>query len=338
MINASYLRAGSVGEAVAAVAADPRARFVAGGTNLVDLMKYNVERPSRLVDITRLPLKTIERTAEGGLRIGALVPNSDLAYDPQVERDYPLLSSAILAGASAQLRNAATTGGNLLQRTRCYYFYDVATPCSKREPGQGCSAIGGVNRIHAILGASEACIATHPSDMCVALAALDATVHVAGPEGERSLPFEDFHRLPGDAPERDNTLAHGEMIVAVELPAPRFGPRHTYLKLRDRLSYAFALVSVAAAIELDGDRIGEARVALGGVAHKPWRDRKAEAALRGQLPASRAFRDFADAALAGARGQGENDFKIELARRAIVRALGQAAAATPQVQSDKRVH
>ena len=338
MMNFGYMRPATVGDAIQAVAGDPRARFIAGGTNLVDLMKYNVEKPEQLVDITRLPLKDIEETPQGGLKIGALVPNSDLAYDERVQHDYPLLSSAILAGASAQLRNAATTGGNLLQRTRCHYFYDTGTPCNKREPGSGCSAIGGVNRINAILGASDSCIATHPSDMCVALAALGATVHVEGPDGPRTIAFEDFHRLPGDSPEKDNTLTHGEMVTAVELPAPRFGAHHTYLKLRDRLSYAFALVSVAAAVELDGDVIGEARIALGGVAHKPWRVPGAEALLRGKLPSSGVFEEAADRLLKGAVGQGENDFKIELARRAVVRALGQAAAGTPQVQSTKTVN
>ena len=335
MMDFGYTRATTVGDAIAAVAGDPQARFIAGGTNLVDLMKYNVERPGRLVDITRLPLKDIEATPEGGLRIGALVPNSDLAYDERIQRDYPLLASAILAGASAQLRNAATTGGNLLQRTRCYYFYDAGTPCNKREPGSGCPAKSGVNRIHAILGASDACIATHPSDMCVAVAALEAIIHVEGPDGARAIAFEDFHRLPGDAPENDNTLAHGEMVTAVELPRPRFGANHTYLKLRDRLSYAFALVSVAAAVELDGDVIGEARIALGGVAHKPWRVPEAEALLKGQFPSSGAFEQAADRLLQGAEGHGQNDFKIELVRRVIVRALSQAAAGTPQVQSSK---
>ncbi|HVI29573.1 xanthine dehydrogenase family protein subunit M [Hansschlegelia sp.] len=338
MMNFSYTRAETVADAISAVSGDPGARYIAGGTNLVDLMKYDVERPGRLVDITRLPLRDIEATPAGGLRIGALVPNSDLAYDPRVERDYPLLASAILAGASAQLRNAATTGGNLLQRTRCYYFYDVGTPCNKRAPGTGCGAIGGVNRIHAILGASESCIATHPSDMCVALAALEAVVHVAGPEGERTVAFEDFHRLPGDRPEIDNTLKHGEMITAVELPAPRFGTRHTYIKLRDRLSYAFALVSVAAGLEMDGGSIREARIALGGVAHKPWRVPEAEALLGGQEPSRELFGAAAERLLQGAQGQGENDFKIELARRAVIRALGQAAAGTPQVQSVKSIN
>lgn len=338
MMNFSYTRAETVAEAIAAVAGDPAARFIAGGTNLVDLMKYDVMKPERLVDITRLPLREIEATDAGGLRIGALVPNSDLAYDARVQRDYPLLASAILAGASAQLRNAATTGGNLLQRTRCYYFYDVATPCNKREPGSGCAAKTGVNRVNAILGTSEACIATHPSDMCVALAALEATVHVEGPNGPRVLPFAEFHRLPGDAPQHDNTLAHGEMVVAVELPAPRFGRNHTYLKLRDRLSYAFALVSVAAALEMDGDGIAEARIALGGVAHKPWRVPDGEAVLKGKPATRDSFGAAADVILAGAKGYGGNDFKIELARRAIVRALAQAAAGEPQVQSDKTVN
>ena len=282
MINFQYARANDVADAVRRIAADPTAKFIAGGTNLIDLMKEDVERPSRLIDISRLPLKSVEETADGGLRIGALVPNSDLAYHPLVARRYPMLASAILAGASAQLRNMASTGGNLLQRTRCYYFYDIATPCNKREPGSGCSAIDGLNRMHAILGASEACIATHPSDMCVALAALDATVHVAGPAGARAIAFADFHRLPGDTPERDTNLQPDEIVTAVELPARGFAQNYTYLKIRDRLSYAFALVSVAAALELDGDRIKEARLALGGVAHKPWRDPSAEAALRGQ--------------------------------------------------------
>ncbi|GGE49035.1 oxidoreductase [Agaricicola taiwanensis] len=333
-----YIRAESIDDAIAAIAAVPDARAVAGGTNLIDLMKYDVAQPSRLVDINRLPLDTIEETSEGGLKIGALVTNSALAWDTRVEEHFPLLSSAILAGASPQLRNAATTGGNLLQRTRCYYFYDACTPCNKREPGSGCPAIPGVNRIHAILGTSDACIATHPSDMCVALAALDATVHVAGPGGTRTIPFADFHRLPGDQPELDNTMRHGELITAVEVPPSRFGAHHTYLKIRDRLSYAFALVSVAAALTLDGDRIVEARVAMGGVAHKPWRDRLAEADLAGKQADAAAFQDFADQVLEGAVGYGHNSFKIDLARRAMVRALEQAAAGTPQRQTDKRIN
>ena len=333
----SYARATDVADAVRLAAAGGAVKFIAGGTNLVDLMKENVERPERLVDVTRLPLGAIEHTEAGGLRIGAMVTNSVLAYDAEVSRRYPLLASAILAGASAQLRNKATTGGNLLQRTRCYYFYDTATACNKREPGSGCPALAGVNRIHAILGASDHCIATHPSDMCVALAALEATVHVAGPDGERAIAFADFHRLPGDAPQRDTNLAAGELVTAVELPARGFAQHHTYLKLRDRLSYAFALVSVAAALEMDGDTIAHARIALGGVAHKPWRDVEAEASLQGARAGREAFEAAADRLLAPARGHGGNDFKIALARRAIVRALQQAAAGTPQSQVDKRV-
>src|SRR5579871_4851322 len=282
MINFQYSRAADVADAVRQIAGDPAAKFIAGGTNLIDLMKEDVERPSRLIDISRLPLKRVEETADGGLRIGALVPNSDLAYHPLVEQRYPLLASAILAGASAQLRNMASTGGNLLQRTRCAYFYDTLSPCNKRQPGSGCSAIAGLNRMHAILGTSEACIATHPSDMCVALAALDATVHVVGPNGTRAIALLDFHRLPADTPQRDTNLERNEIITAIELPPRGFAANHSYLKIRDRLSYAFALVSVAAALEIEGDTIKEARLALGGVAHKPWRDPSAEAVLRGQ--------------------------------------------------------
>ena len=337
MINFAYARATDVADAVRQIAAEPTAKVIAGGTNLIDLMKEHVERPTRLIDITRLPLKGIEETAAGGLKIGALVPNTDLAYHPIVERRYPLLGSAILAGASQQLRNMASTGGNLLQRTRCYYFYDVATPCNKREPGSGCSAIEGVNRQHAILGYSDTCIATHPSDMCVALAVLDATVHVTGPAGERRIAFRDFHRLPGDTPQRDTSLEAGEIITAIELPPQGFATTYTYLKLRDRLSYAFALVSVAVGMELEGDTIKQARLALGGVAHKPWRDEAAEAALRGAKPEEATFRRVADTLLRDARGFEHNAFKIELARRAIVRALTQAARGTPQSQSDKKI-
>jgi xanthine dehydrogenase YagS FAD-binding subunit len=337
MINFQYSRADDVADAVRQIAADPAAKFIAGGTNLIDLMKEDVERPSRVIDISRLPLNTVEQTKAGGLRIGALVPNSDLAWHPVVEQRYPLLSSAILAGASAQLRNMASTGGNLLQRTRCLYFYDTATPCNKREPGSGCSAIGGLNRTQAILGTSEACIATHPSDMCVALAALEATVHVSGPSGDRAIAFADFHRLPGETPQRDSNLQPNEIITAVELPARGFAANYSYLKIRDRLSYAFALVSVAAALDLDGGSIREARLALGGVAHRPWRVPAAEAALRGKAPGEPAFEQAADLLLRGAKGFGHNDFKIELARRAIVRTLTQAARATPQSQSDKKI-
>ncbi|MGA7804904.1 FAD binding domain-containing protein [Bradyrhizobium sp.] len=332
-----YLRPESVADAVKALASSADARALAGGTNLVDLMKYDVARPSCLVDINRLPLRSIEETREGGLRIGALVTNSDLAWDPRVRKQYPLLASAVLAGASPQLRNAATTGGNLLQRTRCYYFYDPSTACNKRNPGSGCPAIGGVNRIHAILGASDNCIAVHPSDMCVALAALQAVVHVEGPRGSRSIPFAEFHRLPAEQPQRDNTMEAGELITSIELPDSDFGPNHTYLKVRDRLSYAFALVSVAVGLKIGDDKIVEARIALGGVAHKPWRSRGAEELLQGQPPGEAAFDRCAEAILRDAKGQGENDFKIGLARRTIVRALRQAAAGTPQNQSDKSV-
>ena len=331
-----YVRPTTVEEAVRAIGSAANARFIAGGTNLVDLMKYNVERPERLVDITRLPLEAIEEQ-DGGLRIGALVTNATVAYDERIQSRYPLLSSAILAGASGQLRNAATTGGNLLQRTRCYYFYDDAMPCNKRDPGTGCQAIGGVNRIHAIFGTSDKCIATHPSDMCVALAALNATVRVTGPAGERTIPFGEFHRLPGDEPQRDTTLAADEIVLSVDLPAEDFGAHHTYLKLRDRLSYAFALVSVAAVMKRDGDTITEARFALGGVAHKPWRNAEAESSLKGKPATRETFEAAADIVIRQAQPQSENGFKVELARRAIIRGLSQAAAGTPQSQSDKRI-
>jgi xanthine dehydrogenase YagS FAD-binding subunit len=336
MINFQYARASDVADAVRQIAADPKARFIAGGTNLIDLMKEDIEQPSRLIDISRLPLKTVETTADGGVRIGALVPNSDLAYHPSIAQRYPMLASAILAGASAQLRNMASTGGNLLQRTRCFYFYDTATPCNKRAPG-GCSALDGLNRMHAVLGASERCIATHPSDMCVALAAFEARVHVAGPAGERTIAFADFHRLPGDTPQPDTNLGADEIVTAIELPPRGFADHYTHLKIRDRLSYAFALVSVAAAMELDGDRIKIARLALGGVAHKPWRDVAVEASLAGR-PANRtAFAAAADQLLRDAKGHAHNAFKIDLARGAIVRALEQAAKSTPQSQSSKVV-
>jgi xanthine dehydrogenase YagS FAD-binding subunit len=337
MINFQYSRANDVADAVRQIAADPQARFIAGGTNLVDLMKYGVENPPRLIDISRLPLKTVEETPSGGLRIGALVPNTDLAYHPLIEQRYPIVSSAIMSGASQQLRNMASTGGNLLQRTRCFYFYDVATPCNKRQPGSGCSAMQGINRINAILGTSDQCIATHPSDMCVALAALDAKVHVTGPSGERTVAMTDFHRLPGDTPQIDHNLRRDEIIVAIELPPQGFAAHHSYLKIRDRLSYAFALVSVAAALEIEGGRIKEARLALGGVAHKPWRNPSVEVGLRGKAPDRAAFEQAADALLSGAKGFGHNEFKIDLARRAIVRTMTQAANGTPQIQSDKRI-
>jgi xanthine dehydrogenase YagS FAD-binding subunit len=337
MNNFGYSRATDVADAVRQIGADPAAKFIAGGTNLIDLIKEQVTLPSRLIDITHLPLGRIEETDDGGLRIGALVLNSDLAWHPQIETRYPLIGSAILAGASPQLRNMATTGGNLLQRTRCLYFYDTSTPCNKREPGSGCSAIGGINRMHAILGTSEHCIATHPSDMCVALAALEAQVLTTGRSGERRIAFTDFHRLPGNTPHLDSNLRGDEIITAIELPPKGFAHNYTYLKIRDRLSYAFALVSVAIGLEIADGTIREARLALGGVAHKPWRDREAEAQLAGAPATRESFLRAADALLREARGFGQNDFKIELARRAIVRALAQAACGAPQSQIDKRI-
>jgi xanthine dehydrogenase YagS FAD-binding subunit len=319
-----YVKPGDVAAALAANGGKT-ARFIAGGTNLLDLMKENVERPERLIDINALPLKEIDETADGGLRIGALATNADTAYHPLVEQHFPLLAQAILAGASPQLRNMATAGGNLMQRTRCYYFYDTGTPCNKRERGSGCPARHGVNRIHAILGASEDCIAVHPSDMCVALAALEATVHVRGMRGERTIAFADFHRLPGDRPDLDNTLEADEMIVALELRPNVFAAHSAYMKLRDRASYAFALVSVAAALDIRDGRIREGRVALGGVAHKPWRVPAAEALLADAEANAATFDAVAARMLEGARGHGANDFKIPLARRAIVRTLAQAA-------------
>jgi xanthine dehydrogenase YagS FAD-binding subunit len=326
MNSFTYTRATNVMDAVRAIEADGAAKFIAGGTNLLDLMKENVERPPRVIDITHLPLGDIEPGPDGGLRLGALVSNTDVAYHEEVDRRYPLLAKAILAGASPQLRNMATVGGNLLQRTRCPYFYDTATPCNKRQPGAGCAALHGFNRIHAILGASEHCIAVHPSDMCVALAALEAVVRVTGPAGDRAIPFAEFHRLPGDTPHRDTNLRADEIITAVDLPAQGFAEHHAYLKVRDRQSYAFALVSVAAALEMDGQTVREARLALGGVAHKPWRDRQAEALLHGQSATRDNFRRAAEALLRDAKGFGHNDFKVELAKRAIVRALSQAVA------------
>jgi xanthine dehydrogenase YagS FAD-binding subunit len=326
MNSFAYTRAGDVATAVSEMAKDGTAQLIAGGTNLIDLMKENVERPSRVIDITRLPLNRIEALENGGLRLGALVTNTDVAYHEQVATRYPLLSKAILAGASPQLRNMATTGGNLMQRTRCYYFYDTTTPCNKREPGTGCAAINGFNRIHAILGTSEHCIATHPSDMCVALAALDAIVRVTGKAGDRAIPFADVHRLPGDTPQMDTNVRADELITAVDLPAQGFAAHYTYLKVRDRASYAFALVSVAAALDMDGDSIAEARVALGGVAHKPWRDTEAEAMLTGQRATTENFQKVAEFIVRDAKGFTHNSFKIALAKRAVVRALRQAAA------------
>jgi xanthine dehydrogenase YagS FAD-binding subunit len=296
-------------------------------------MKGGVARPSRLVDISRLPgLDRIEELADGGVRVGALVRNADLARDRDFARRFPAVAEALLSGASAQLRNAATVGGNLLQRTRCAYFYDVASACNKREPGSGCEARGGENRLHAVLGWSESCIATHPSDFCVPLVALDAIVEIEGKAGRREIPLETFHRLPGDAPERESALEPGEMIVAVRLPtaAARFAAHARYLKLRERTSFAFAVVSAAAALRIEKGRIAEARLALGGVALKPWRAREAERILAGGRADAALFQRAAEAALAQAKPSGDNGFKIELARRIVVRALALAAAGTPE--------
>lgn len=320
----TFSKASDVAGAVKEVSSHHKAKFIAGGTNLLDLMKIDVMTPQHLVDITNIALKTIEENKEGGLRLGALVTNADTAYHEEVEKRYPLLSHAILAGATGQLRNMATDGGNLLQRTRCYYFYDTDTPCNKREPGSGCSAIKGYNRDLAILGTSEHCIATHPSDMAVALAALEAKVNVTGKDGDRVIPLADFHRLPGDTPHIDTNLKEDEIITSIDLPAKGFAKNYTYMKLRDRASYAFALVSVAAALEMDGDTVKEARIALGGVAHKPWRKPEAEAMLQGKPATREHFQKVAEAYLEGAKGYGHNDFKIELAKRAIVRSLEQA--------------
>jgi xanthine dehydrogenase YagS FAD-binding subunit len=296
-------------------------RFVAGGTTLIDLMKLNVETPARLVDINRLPLDKIEATPGGGLKIGATVRNSDLANHPTVQRDYAVLSQALLAGASAQLRNMATTAGNLLQRTRCMYFRDTAMPCNKREPGTGCPAITGSNRTLAVLGTSEHCIATNPSDMCVALAALEATIHVQGPKGERAVPIGDFHVLPGSTPNRETVLEPGDLITHVTLPPPRRGSKQVYLKLRDRASYEFALASAAVVITMAGGSVSQARIALGGVGTKPWRSPEAEAALAGKPANAANFRKAAETAMRNAKPQSENGFKIELAKRCLAHAL-----------------
>lgn len=332
MNSFDYVRPATVREAVAA-AAEPGAAYLAAGTNLLDLMKGGIARPKRLVDIGRIPdLDRIEALGDGGLRIGALARNADLARDPAFARRYPAIAEALLSGASAQLRNAATVGGNLLQRTRCAYFYDPASACNKRNPGAGCDARGGENRLHAVLGWSEACIATHPSDFCVPLVALDAVVEVEGKAGRREFPLETFHRLPGGNPERETALELGEMIVALRLPAEAalFAAHSRYVKVRERTSYAFSVVSAAATLRMDGERIAEARVALGGVAMKPWRAREAEALLPGGRPDPALFRHAAEAALAEARPSGDNGYKIELARRILVRTLALAAAGTPE--------
>jgi xanthine dehydrogenase YagS FAD-binding subunit len=310
----AYERAVDAESAVAAVSGRPGAAFLAGGTNLVDHMKLGVTSPDLLVDVTGLPFDTVEELPAGGMRIGAAMRNSDLAGHPLIRERYPVLSQALLAGASGQLRNLATTGGNLLQRTRCTYFQDITTPCNKREPGSGCSALEGYTRYHAILGASRHCVATNPSDMAVALAAVDAVVRVQGPDGERPLPVTDLYRLPGSEPERDTILRHGELITAVDLPPLAPAARSGYRKVRDRASYAFALVSVAAVVEVEHDSIREARVAFGGVAHKPWRAAQAEEALRGVPPSEAAFRAAADAELADAKPLRDNSFKLPMAR------------------------
>ena len=323
MIELTYARAQDAADAVAQAADDRAARYLGGGTNLVDLMRETVERPTSLIDVTGLA-RMIDETADGGLLIGAAARNTAVAEHPLVRRRYPMLTRAIVAGASAQIRNMATVGGNLLQRTRCTYFYDNdGSRCNKREPGQGCDAIEGFNRIHAILGSSDACLATHPSDMCVALAALDAIVHLRGADGERSVALTDLHRLPEDHPERETVLEPGELITAVELPPPALDGPSTYRKVRDRSSYAFALVSVAAAIELDGDTVADVRLALGGVAPKPWRAWRAEQALRGGPASDEAFAAAADAELVDARPLSGNAFKVPLTQRTITAVLAQ---------------
>jgi xanthine dehydrogenase YagS FAD-binding subunit len=321
-------------DAAAAVAAGAKSktaqqgadvRFLAGGTTLVDLMKLNVETPVRVIDINRLPLDKIETVSGSGLKIGAMVRNSDLAYHPTVKKDYAVLSEAILSGASAQIRNMATTAGNILQRTRCMYFRDTAMPCNKREPGTGCAAITGENRMLAILGTSESCIATNPSDMCVAMAALEATVHVQGPKGSRAIPFAEFHAVPGKTPERENVLEPGDLITHVTLPAPRAGSKQIYLKLRDRASYEFALASAAVVMEVASGNVKYVRIAMGGVGTKPWRVPEAEAALVGKPANPENFKKAAEAALHGAKPQSHNGFKVELAKRCVAHALATAA-------------
>lgn len=322
----TYVRAANQDEAVATVAREPGAMFIAGGTNMLDLMKEGVQTPSQLVDIRKLPSSEIVTRDTGGIRIGATARNSDVAYNPLVRSRYPVLSEALLAGATAGLRNMATVGGNLMQRTRCYYFHDTAFACNKRQPGSGCAALDGFNRIHAILGGSEHCIATHPSDMCVALAALDAVVQTRSTAGKRCIPITDFHLLPGDTPHLETVLEHGEMITAVELPAMPFAARSHYLKVRDRASYAFALVSAAVVLEIDGEVISNARVALGGVGTKPWRSLEAEQVLVGAIANSETFAAAALAAVRGASPRQHNWFKVSLAKRTLEDALLTVAA------------
>ncbi|MEG3159098.1 xanthine dehydrogenase family protein subunit M [Sphingomonas sp. LB2R24] len=323
----TYARADGIADAIT-LGADPATAYLGGGTNLVDLMRETIARPDRVIDVTGLSAEIAE-TEDGGLSIGAAVRNTALAEHPVVRERYPVLTRAILAGASPQIRNMATVGGNLLQRTRCTYFYDTdGSNCNKRQPGSGCDAAGGFNRIHAILGASPACVATHPSDMCVALTALDAIVHIDGVAGARTLPFAELHRLPGDHPDRDTVLAPGELITAITVPPMPFATNSTYRKVRDRASYAFALVSVAAALRIDDGRVGNVRIALGGVAHKPWRALKAEAILRGAVPSAALFREAALAELADAHPLRDNGFKIELVKRTLVAVLGDLAGAS----------
>jgi xanthine dehydrogenase YagS FAD-binding subunit len=332
MKSFDYVRPASVPEAIAA-AAEPGSAYLAAGTNLIDLMKGGAVRPERLVDITHLPgLDRVEQLPDGGVRIGALVRNADLACDAAFTRSYPAVAEALLSGASPQLRNAATVGGNLMQRTRCSYFYDVATACNRREPGSGCDALHGENRLHAIHGWNEHCIATHPSDFCVPLVALDAIVEIEGKAGRREIALDELHLLPGDTPQRETALAEGDLIVALRLPgdAAAYASHARYLKLRERTSYAFAVVSAAAALKLDAGKIVEARLALGGVAAKPWRARAGEAVLKGERADERAFRRAGEVALADARPSGDNAYKIELAKRTIVRALTLAVAGTPE--------
>lgn len=325
MNNFSYVRATSVKDAVERGTANAESLYIAGGTNLVDRMKVFLDQPQQLIDVSRLEMKRIERTREGGLQIGALVTNTALADRPDVRRDYPLLARAILAGASQQIRNVATVGGNMMQRTRCPYYYDTAFPCNKRQPGTGCSAIDGINRMHAIFGASDRCVAVHPSDMCVALAALDAVVEVEGSQGKRQIPFVEFHRLPGDTPQRDTSLEPGELITKVILPPMPFAKQGVYLKLRDRASYAFALVSVAGALDLSDGRIKDVRLAIGGVAHKPWRATEAEKFLIGKTADKSTFQQAAEIALREAKPLDYNTFKVEMSKRAIRRALAVSA-------------
>lgn len=318
-----YERATDIADAVTMVAGSPTSAFLAGGTNLVDHMRLGVTNPDLLVDVRRLTSDRIEELPGGRIRIGAGMSNSDLAVDRTIRRRYPVLSQAILSGASGQLRNMATVGGNLLQRTRCVYFQDLTTPCNKRDPGSGCSAREGFQRDNAIFGTSTACVAVHPSDMAIAMAALDAEVHTRGPEGERTIPLSEFHRLPGDEPQRDTVLERGELITAVELPDLPIAANSRYRKVRDRASYAFALVSVAAALDVADGSVADVRVALGGVAHKPWRARKLEATLRGQPATEASFAAAVDAELADARTQPGNAFKVQLAHNAVVRTLAE---------------